>query len=384
MVNVTEMRFQNAGEAWKNWENYAGTKLWTLPPGDETKTVNAEFKGAGGTVSRSDSIILDMTAPTVSSFMIDSGNPTYSRDTYVELYLNVSGATQMRFANSGSAWSAWQSYSNTKAWTLVPGDGLKRVYAEFQDQAENVRQVYDEIVLDSTPPTASIAINGGNTYVWRTGVVLSLSANDATSGINSTVYLRNSSSSTFTPVAFGSPKNWTIEAGDGTKTVYFRVFDKAGNYGDVYDSIALDTTPVNSFLINAGASSTNTANVTLNCSVNGATQMRFRNYPSAIWSSWESFATSKSWSLASLGGVTNENSNESVYTEFSDGYGTFTVFDAIYFDAIRRLKITAEYLYITYDSDDSLMGSGEIYWSFYGKYSGGGTFGIYNRSRSVS
>ena len=59
------MRFQNQGGSWSGWEAYAATKSgWSVVAGDGAKTVNAEYRDAGGNVyTRSDAIGLDATAP---------------------------------------------------------------------------------------------------------------------------------------------------------------------------------------------------------------------------------------------------------------------------------------------------------------------------------
>jgi hypothetical protein len=59
------------------WESYATTKSWTLSAGDGTKNVYVWFKDGlnnANTIPYSDSIILDTTAPVVSSFSAGSGN----------------------------------------------------------------------------------------------------------------------------------------------------------------------------------------------------------------------------------------------------------------------------------------------------------------------
>ena len=68
IVNATQMQFQNQGGSWSGWEAYSATRAgWSLTAGDGTKTVNAEFKDAGGNVySSSDSIGYDGTVPTTS------------------------------------------------------------------------------------------------------------------------------------------------------------------------------------------------------------------------------------------------------------------------------------------------------------------------------
>jgi LmbE family N-acetylglucosaminyl deacetylase len=66
-TGVTGMRFRNGTDAWSAWEPYAASRSWTLPAGDGTKTVAAEFKNAAGNVfATTDEITLDTTPPTVS------------------------------------------------------------------------------------------------------------------------------------------------------------------------------------------------------------------------------------------------------------------------------------------------------------------------------
>ena len=60
---ATEMRFRDAGGAWSDWESFAPMRSWTLPAGDGPKAVEAEFRNASGTISRSDTISLDTQRP---------------------------------------------------------------------------------------------------------------------------------------------------------------------------------------------------------------------------------------------------------------------------------------------------------------------------------
>jgi len=66
---VTSMRFSNTGTSFSAEEAYATTKTWTLTAVAGTKTVFVQFKDAIGNWSGSftDTIVLDTTAPTVSS-----------------------------------------------------------------------------------------------------------------------------------------------------------------------------------------------------------------------------------------------------------------------------------------------------------------------------
>ena len=67
---VTQMRFSNTGSSFSAAEAYATTKTWTLSSGAGTKTVYVQFKDAAGNWSSlpiTDTIVLDTTAPTISS-----------------------------------------------------------------------------------------------------------------------------------------------------------------------------------------------------------------------------------------------------------------------------------------------------------------------------
>jgi len=95
---------------------------------------------------------------------------------------------------------------------------------------------------DTTPPSASISINSGATYTTTTSVTLSLTYSDSGSGVDKCRY-KNSGGSWTSWQSCTSTKPWTLSSGDGTKTVYYQVRDKAGNIREVSDTIILDTTP---------------------------------------------------------------------------------------------------------------------------------------------
>ncbi len=62
--NATNMRFSNDNATWSDWQTYATTENWTLPSGDDTRTVYSEFQDSdNATIPVSSSIILDQTPP---------------------------------------------------------------------------------------------------------------------------------------------------------------------------------------------------------------------------------------------------------------------------------------------------------------------------------
>jgi hypothetical protein len=160
--------------------------------------------------------------------------------------------------SNASSCTAWETYAGSRAWALATGDGTKTVYVWYKDGAGNTStSCSDTIILDTTPPSSSITINGGAAYTNTTSVTLTLSASDATSGV-AQMCLSNTGTCTSWET-YATSKAWTLTSGDGTKTVYVWYKDGAGNANtSAYsDTIILDMTapPVPSGLTATAVSS---------------------------------------------------------------------------------------------------------------------------------
>ncbi|MDP3730854.1 MAG: glucoamylase family protein, partial [Candidatus Omnitrophota bacterium] len=251
---LSQMKFSNNNSTWSIPEAYAATKSWTLTSGNGTKYVYVKFKDAAGNWSSaySDSIILDTVAPT-GSIRINNGAATA---TSLSVTLNLSatdsrsGVSQMQFSNDNITWSTSEAYSTTKSWTLTSGNGTKTVRVKFKDAAGNWSIAYSDTITlsiaDTTPPTGSILINGGAADTNNQTVTLTLSATDTGSGMGTGAQMQfsNNNSTWSTPEAYAATKSWTLLIGDGTKTVYVKYKDAAGNWsGSCSDTIVLDTVP---------------------------------------------------------------------------------------------------------------------------------------------
>ena len=139
-------------------------------------------------------------------------------------------------------------------------------------------------------------------------------------------------------------KNWTLATGNGTKTVYARYRDAAGNVGTASDTIGLDgTVPGGSVVINSGAVGTKTTSVSLapsatdNAGGSGVSQMRFSN-DNVNWTGWESYsAAAKSWSVAAGDGL------KTVYVQYRDVAGNqgATANGTIYLDTLAPATTAA-------------------------------------------
>ena len=84
-------------------------------------------------------------------------------------------------------------------------------------------------------------VNLGATLTNSTSVNLDIAATDA-SGV-AEMQFSNDGATWSSPEPYATTKSWTLEPGDGTKTVYVKFKDNVGNWSIAYsDSIILDTT----------------------------------------------------------------------------------------------------------------------------------------------
>jgi len=150
----------------------------------------------------------------------------------------------MCFSNETGTYSSWQAFATTKSWPLSSGDGLKIVNVKFMDAAGNVSvPVSASITLDTTAPTGSILINGGATVTKVTNVTLALTANDTNPPITM-CFSNDGTTYTATWESFTASRPYTLPSGDGTKTVYVKYKDVAGNISTYSAQIILDTTNI--------------------------------------------------------------------------------------------------------------------------------------------
>lgn len=331
---VEGMRFNNDGGAYSTWTGFATTYPWTLSGADGVKTVNGQVRDYPGNLSTafSDTIILDTTPPTCG-IQINS-NAAYANTSQVTLTLSstdINGVASMRTRNAAGTWSSWVPYDTSLGWNLTGGDGSKTVEAEFQDVAGNISSTCsDTIILDTTPPTCSIQINGGALFTNQTAITLGLNSSDT----NGVTLMRFSDNGTSwgSWQTYATSANWNLPGPDGLLPVYAQFQDAATNVSSsCQDSITLDTTAPTGFLIiNGGALYTSNPSVTLTLGasdLNVVVQMRFSD-DGVNWSTLETYATTKSWNLPGADGV------KTVYVEYLDQAGNvggpFT--DTIIFD----------------------------------------------------
>jgi hypothetical protein len=101
-----------------------------------------------------------------------------------------------------------------------------------------------KVKIDKMPPTANVSINGEDDFTHDTTVNLTLNSNDPSSGSGvAQMRFSNDGTSWSEWEPFATSKEWMLSAGDGEKTVYVQLKDRAGNESaTAQDTIVLDQT----------------------------------------------------------------------------------------------------------------------------------------------
>ena len=191
------------------------------------------------------------------------------------------------------------------------------------------------VQFDATAPVGAVAIDGGAVSTASTRVTLALSANEAAEG---GVRMCISSSAVCPDDAwepFAATRPWTLEAGEGTRTVNAWFRDRWGNTSSVFqDDIFLDRTgPTGTIVINDNArfaNGTSPMKLSLDArDVSGSSHVCIRSTPaSCAPSEWVPYTAT------TYRAPTTTTSPRSVYATFRDALGNVgaTVFDQILVD----------------------------------------------------
>jgi len=121
------------------------------------------------------------------------------------------------------------------------------------------------VTVDNQAPTGSVVVNGGAATTTQGAVTLSLAATDAQGAVTQ-LQLSNDGSTWSPAEPFTATRAWTLSAGAGTKTVYARFADAAGNWSvaasDTILLVTSDTTaPTTPAALTATAASTSRVNL---------------------------------------------------------------------------------------------------------------------------
>ena len=194
----------------------------------------------------------DATPPSVTALSINSNAGQYTNTLNVSTAFNYadthSGVARYFLSKDNINWTetalnpTQSSGTAISACSLASGqDGLRTVFVKVVDDAGNSTVTSASITYDKTSPAGTLAVNNGQPYTKTANVILNAANMDA-SGISANMELKNENSSNYSAFTYDSAKEWILSSGDGTKTVFSRIYDNAGNYLSISDTIILDTT----------------------------------------------------------------------------------------------------------------------------------------------
>ncbi len=237
------------------WVPVASTDSIAIDAGGEgTKYVFAQFKDTAEnrTVWYVDSTVYDTTAPAGGGIVVTDVNG-YTTDPDPLLTLSATGADSMRVAEAAdTAVAAWVVYTSTDSIDLsAGGDGIKRVFAQFKDAADNrTGWVYDSTILDATVPSGAVAITDRNGFTNDAdpGIAVTATGTDSMriglAADTASLSWKNYASADSVSISIG---------GEGSKRVYAQFKDLSGNLSTwVVDSTVYDTTMPGGSIATAG------------------------------------------------------------------------------------------------------------------------------------
>ena len=235
--------------AWSIVSKPSGSQAALSDASTEKPTFAADASGTymvqlvvsdGVTNSTPSEVVVAVTAGTV---VVNSG-AVYSNSQVVTLCITASNGTgedaitEMRLSADGSTWDEWEPFATPITWELPNGDGLKPVFVQVRDAAQNASAVFSgSIVLDMTPPTAqpqsvSLHMNGS--------VGITLTGSDLTSAPVSIAIVTDPAHGTFAAGRYTPDTNYV-----GDDALTYSVTDAAGNSSTAFVSITvMDQAPV--------------------------------------------------------------------------------------------------------------------------------------------
>ncbi|MEM2780263.1 MAG: FG-GAP-like repeat-containing protein [Candidatus Bathyarchaeia archaeon] len=235
---VVAVRFSNDG-LWdtEQWENVGQStwgrinRGWSSPPGEGVKTVYCQLRDFVGFFSQTftSSITLDITAPTTSH---DYDGAWRNRDFYINLTAsdNFGGTETFYRINSNVVKNV-----NLDGQPLITTEGWNTLEFWSVDEAGNVEahNFLSGIKLDKTPPKIVFSLSKKTIEVGQTLMLDASASSDSCAGVSEWLWLFGDGTNATGPIVKHSYSR------NGTFTIILRVYDNAGNYAEVTDTITV-------------------------------------------------------------------------------------------------------------------------------------------------
>lgn len=248
--------------------------------------------------------------PSLLSITIKEAPTTNKDEVFLKLY--AKGAEKCRFSNDGSVWSEWYAYSEQAKWKLSDGDGNKTVYYQCKNIGGIADAVSTKVYLDKTLPSLSLSVSVQNNQIQ----IIAKATDDNPYGFNCKLIVNGEEKDSFS----GSySKYFYVEKGN--HKIVAVCIDAAGNNASADKEVMIaeekkeETVKKQrniSIIINNGAAETNSRYLTLTLYADDGYLCRYKEGNEA-WTSYESYATTKSWSSK-----VSESQKITIYYECKD------------------------------------------------------------------
>ncbi|OGP72628.1 MAG: hypothetical protein A2V86_04265 [Deltaproteobacteria bacterium RBG_16_49_23] len=143
---------------------------------------------------------------------------------------------------------------------------LKFFARDLANHSESIKtQIY---TIDSIPPTGTITINRGATYTNSINVTLTLTCNDDLSGC-SQMQFKNDNGNYSNLEPYAATKAWSLTPGSGTKYVYVKFQDLAGNWSNPFSDTVVFNSSCSNSTVRIGTTSYTSLQSAYNAASNG-------------------------------------------------------------------------------------------------------------------
>jgi hypothetical protein len=156
----------------------------------------------------------------------------YATSQIVTLILGANNAIEMYISNTAhGVGGQWEPLVSPKIWELTEGQGLKTIYVQFRDRADNRTKAITSLNLDTIPPSVSISSDTPSVTNRSTITINLLFSESVTDLTQSDIFLNNCEINSLT----GSDEHYQLiimPAGSGEVSVQIpenKAFDVATN-----------------------------------------------------------------------------------------------------------------------------------------------------------
>ncbi|XGC79866.1 hypothetical protein ACES2L_11050 [Bdellovibrio bacteriovorus] len=236
--------------------------------------------------------------PTGSVTINDGATSTTNLNVTVKISSTV--AAQMYVTNVAKCTSGgtWETIAATKTWTLTKTGASNTIYAKFKDAAGIESNCYAASITHVVGGTFTLASPASTTYINSSNAAnFTLVGGCVNEGQNVTIKATGITDQTAVCTNGAWTKSMNVSShADGSVTFTLTHSDLAPLYKPFKKDTVAPT--ASTFVIAGGASAVSSLNTTLAMTATSAAEMYISNTSCTADGAWETFATSKNWTLA--------------------------------------------------------------------------------------